>query len=159
MQWSEVVDNPLFENLPFKIELNRYGKIEMTPASNKHGRLQLHIGALLERKLKRGEALIECSIQTDEGVKVADVAWCSKGFLKRHGYETPYTEAPELCIEVVSPSNSREEMVNKARLYLQSGAHEVWVVWENGAIDYYGAAGKLEKSAFDISVRLPASNG
>jgi hypothetical protein len=47
MQWSEVIDNPYFKNLPFKIELNRYGKIEMTPASNKHGRLQLHIGTFL----------------------------------------------------------------------------------------------------------------
>lgn len=82
MQWSEVVDNPYFENLPFKIELNRYGKIEMTPASNKRGRLQSHIGTLLERKLKKGEALVECSIQTTEGVKVADVAWCSKAFIK-----------------------------------------------------------------------------
>ena len=78
MQWSEVIDNPYFENLPFKIELNRYGKVEMTPASNKHGRLQSFIGTLLERKLKNGEALTECSVQTTEGVKVADVAWCSK---------------------------------------------------------------------------------
>jgi hypothetical protein len=57
MQWSEVIDNPYFENLPFKIELNRYGKIEMTPASNRHDRLQALVGALLERELKQGETL------------------------------------------------------------------------------------------------------
>jgi hypothetical protein len=84
MQWSEVVDNPYFKNLPFKIELNRYGKVEMTPASNKHGRLQSQISALLEQKLKKGEALTECSIQTIDGVKVADVAWCSKAFIKQY---------------------------------------------------------------------------
>jgi Uma2 family endonuclease len=154
MQWSEVVDNPYFENLPFKVELNRYGKIEMTPASNKHGRIQLSIGALLERKLKRGEALIECSIQTAEGVKVADVAWCSRAFIKQHGYETPYTRAPEICVEIVSPSDSKEEMANKANLYLQAGAEEVWVVWEDGAVDYYGKTGKLERSAYGLSVEL-----
>lgn len=154
MQWSEVVNNPYFENLPFKIELNRYGKIEMTPASNKHGRIQLSIGALLERKLKRGEALIECSIQTCEGVKVADVAWCSKAFIKQHGYETPYTQAPEICVEIVSPSNSKEEMTNKADLYLQAGAEEVWVVWEDGAVDYYGRTGRVERSAYGLSVKL-----
>ncbi len=157
MQWAEVVDNPYFENLPFKIELNRYGKIEMTPASNKHGRLQLHIGALLERKLKKGEALIECSIQTTEGVKVADVAWCSKVFIKKHGYETPYTHAPEICIEVVSPSNSKEEMSNKAQLYLQAGAEEVWIVWENGIVDYYDKSGKIEQSSYGIKVIMPTS--
>ena len=79
MQWSEVIDNPYFKNLPFKSELNRYGKIGNDPClSNKHGRLQSLIGALLERKLKKGEALTECSVQTTDGVKVADVAWCSK---------------------------------------------------------------------------------
>lgn len=155
MQWAEIVDNPYFENLPFKIELNRYGKIEMTPASNKHGRLQVRISTLLERKLKKGEALIECSIQTTEGVKVADVAWCSKGFIKQHGYETPYSHAPEICIEVVSPSNSKEEMTHKVQLYLQAGAEEVWIAWENGIVDYYAKTGKLEQSNYGINVTIP----
>ncbi|MGH8477938.1 MAG: Uma2 family endonuclease [Methylococcales bacterium] len=154
MQWSEVVDNPCLENLPFKIELNRYGKIEMTPASNKHGRLQLQIGALLERKLKRGEAMIECSIQTTEGVKVADVAWCSKAFIKQHGYETPYSSAPEICIEIVSPSNSKEEIFNKAQLYLHAGAQEAWVVWEDGVTEYYGKSGNLDRSAYGVAVKF-----
>jgi len=157
MQWSEAIDNPYFKNLPFKIELNRYGKVEMTPASNKHGRLQSHISALLERKLKKGEALTACSIQTTDGVKVADIAWCSKGFIKQYGYETPYLHAPELCIEIVSPSNSKEEMSNKAQLYLQAGAEEVWIIWENGIIDYYGKTGKIEQSSYGISVKIPAS--
>ena len=155
MQWSEVIDNPYFKNLPFKIELNRYGKVEMTPASNKHGRLQFHIGTLLERKLKRGEVLMECSVQTTEGVKVADVAWCSNTFIKQYGYETPYSHAPELYIEIVSPSNSKEEMTNKVQLYLQSGAVEVWIVWENGIVDYYGKTGKLEFSGYGVNVKLP----
>ena len=152
MQWAEVVDNPYFENLPFKIELNRYGKIEMTPASNRHGHLQFQIGSLLKRKFKKGEVLIECSVQTTEGVKVADVAWCSKAFIKQYGFETPYSHAPEICVEVVSPSNSKQEMVNKAQLYLQAGAVEVWVVWENGGVDYYGKAGKLEQSAYGVNL-------
>lgn len=154
MQWSEVVDNPYFENLPFKIELNRYGKIEMTPASNKHGRLQLRLGALLDRKLKHGEALTECSVQTIEGVKVADVAWGSKSFIKQHGYATPYNCAPEICVEIVSPSNSKEEMTHKVQLYLQAGAREVWIIWENGLIDYYGVMGRLEQSGYGIVVKL-----
>lgn len=157
MQWAEVVNNPYFENLPFKIELNRYGKIEMTPASNRHGHLQFQIGTLLKRKLKKGEVLIECSVQTTEGVKVADVAWCSKAFIKQYGYETPYSHAPEICAEVVSPSNSKEEMTNKVQLYLQAGAKEVWVLWENGIIDYYDKTGKIEQSSYGIKVIMPTS--
>ena len=155
MQWSEVIDSPYFKNLPFKIELNRYGKIEMTPASNRRGRLQSFIGALLERKLKKGEALTECSIQTTDGVKVADVAWCSKAFIKQYGYETPYSHAPELCIEIVSPSNSKEEMINKVQLYLEAGASEVWILWENGIIDYYGKMGKLGQSGYGLNIQIP----
>lgn len=155
MQWAEVVDNPYLENLPFKIELNRYGKIEMTPASNRHGHLQFQIGTLLKRKLKKGEVLIECSVQTAEGVKVADVAWCSKAFIKQYGYETPYSHAPEICVEVVSPSNSKEEMTNKAQLYLQAGAEEVWIAWENGIVDYYAKTGKLEQSNYGVNVTIP----
>jgi len=155
MQWSEVIASPHLKDLPYKIELNRYGKIEMAPASNKHGRLQSFLSALLERKLKKGVTLIECSIQTAEGVKVADVAWCSKDFTKKYGYETPYTHAPELCIEIVSPSDSKEEMTNKAGLYLASGATEAWILWENGEIDYYDKTGKIAQSSYGISVRMP----
>jgi Uma2 family endonuclease len=99
--------------------------------------------------------LTECSVQTTDGVKVADVAWCSKAFIKKYGYETPYSQAPELCIEIVSPSNSKEEMTNKVQLYLQAGAEEVWIVWENGIIDYYDKTGKLELSSYGVSVNLP----
>jgi len=157
MQWSEVIESPYFKNLPFKIELNRYGKVEMTPASNKNAHLQFHIGTLLERKLKKGEVLTECSIQTTEGVKVADVSWCSKAFVKQYGYETPYSHAPEICVEIVSPANSKEEMTNKVQLYLQAGAEEVWIVWENGAVDYYDKTGKLGLSGYGVNIKLPVS--
>lgn len=156
MQWSEVLENPSLQNLPFKIELNRYGKIEMSPASNKHGRLQVFLAAALQRKLKKGETLAECSIRTVDGVKVADVAWCSNAFLKKHGYETPYSRAPELCVEIVSPSNSREEMSNKVLWYLDAGAIEVWVVWENGIIDYYDHSGQLTQSNYAPDIKIPA---
>lgn len=34
MEWASVISNPLLQNLPFKIELNKWGKILMSPASN-----------------------------------------------------------------------------------------------------------------------------
>ncbi|MGB5687125.1 MAG: hypothetical protein WBM35_15055 [Candidatus Electrothrix sp.] len=80
MEWAEVISNPFLQNLPFKIELNRFGKILMTPASNQHGRIQGRMAANLINKLPNGEVITECSIQTSEGVKVADVVWASDGF-------------------------------------------------------------------------------
>ena len=154
MQWSEVIASPYLQDLPFKIELNRYGKIEMSPASNQHGRSQIQLALLLERKLKKGIALAECSIATSEGVKVADVAWCSNAFIKQHGYKTPYSFAPEICVEIVSPPNSKEEMLNKVKLYLEAGAQEVWIYWEDKRIEFYNGIGQLTQSAYNITVKL-----
>jgi hypothetical protein len=39
-RWSELCRDPSLEDLPYKIELNAWGKIEMSPASNRPGRLQ-----------------------------------------------------------------------------------------------------------------------
>jgi len=52
MNWDNVLENPLLQNLPFKIELNKWGKILMSPAGNNHGRLQFEIGSLIDRKKK-----------------------------------------------------------------------------------------------------------
>ncbi len=152
MQWSEVIASPYLQDLPFKIELNRYGKIEMSPSSNRHSYLQYYLARLLERKLKKGQSFVECSITTTEGVKVADAVWCSKEFIKQHGFKTPYLTAPEICIEVVSPSNSKEEMYNKVKLYLAAGAKEVWIHWENGKTEFFDASGQIEQSGYGVAV-------
>ncbi len=155
MQWSEVIASPYLQDLPFKIELNRYGKIEMSPSSNQHNYTQTELAILLRRKLKKGKTFSECSIATTEGVKVVDVVWCSKEFIKKYGYETPYQTAPEICIEVVSPSNSKEEMHNKVKLYLAAGAKEVWIYWESDKIEFFNLTGQIEQSGYGIAVKLP----
>ena len=147
MEWAEVIGNPLLRNLPFKIELNRFGKILMTPSPNQHGRIQGRMAANLINKLPNGEVITECSIQTSEGVKVADVAWASDEFIRTFAYETPYPKAPEICIEIVSPSNSKAEIIGKVELYLAKGAQEVWVVYEGGKIVTYSHVGEIEHSA------------
>jgi hypothetical protein len=48
-------------------------------------------------------------------------------------------------------------MTNKVQLYLQAGAEEVWIVWENGIVQYYGKTGKLEHSSYGVNVQLPVN--
>jgi Uma2 family endonuclease len=136
----------MFANLPFKIELTRFGKLLMSPASNEHGRIQSRLCAQLLQQQQGGEVVTECSIATVDGVKVADVAWCSDDFVGRFGFMTPYPEAPELCIEILSPSNSTVEMDEKIQLYLNSGALEVWLVHNLDTIDYFSRDGRLQTS-------------
>jgi Uma2 family endonuclease len=131
MLWNDVITSPYLRDLPFKIELNKWGRIEMSPASNLHGYEQGEIYSELKRK-RGGKVIIECSIQTTDGVRVADVAWISNAKFKQFGQETPYPEAPEICVEIMSPSNTWGEMHMKAGLYLQAGAKEVWIQPING---------------------------
>ena len=146
MEWSEVLDNPSLRDLPFKIELNKFGKLLMSPASNEHGRIQSRLAAALLNKLPKGEVITECSIQTSDGVKVADVAWLSEMFVGEFGFLTPYPKAPELCIEIVSPSNSNIEIQNKVDLYLAKGAIEVWVAYDLNRIHIFSCMGCIEQS-------------
>ena len=153
MEWTDVMSNPILKDLPFKIELNQFGKILMSPASNHHGRTQMHIGYRLMNALTTGEVIAECSIQTDKGVKVADVVWASADFIAQFAYETPYPKAPEICIEIISPSNSKAEMTEKIALYLAKGALEVWMVDKNGKIQTFNKTGEIEKSRLATNVQ------
>lgn len=147
MDWSSAINNPFLKDLPFKIELDKWGKILMSPASNNHGSLQFETGARIrDAKKGRGKVITECSIQTSQGVKVADVAWASDSFIEKFGFETPYKRAPEICVEVVSPSNFQGEIDEKIALYLSKGAHEVWIVSESGKTKYYTYEGEIEFS-------------
>ena len=146
MRWSQVLEDQTLKNLPYKVELNEWGNIVLSPASNRHGLLQAELTGLLHALKTEGRVITECSINTLKGVKVADVAWGSRSFFERNGQDTPYDEAPELCIEVVSPSNSPEEMKEKISLYLAKGAKEVWVCDEQGVISVHGYRGPCPKS-------------
>jgi Uma2 family endonuclease len=146
MNWQEVCDDPILRDLPYKIELDEWGKIVMSPASSRHSILQGLMIDAINRHKADGLAFPECPIQTSKGVKVPDVVWVSNRFLQEHGQETPFCKAAELCVEVLSPSNSRREMEDKRELYFARGALEVWLCDEQGALSFYDCTGPLPAS-------------
>jgi Uma2 family endonuclease len=143
MTWNDVITDPNLRDLPYKIELDGYGQIIMSPASNHHGYYQGEIQSLLKEQATEGKALVECSIDTDEGVKVADVAWLSDAFFQAHEFVTPYPVATELCVEVISPSNAMEF---KRDLYFSQGAKEVWVCDHHGKLQFFVRKGLKARS-------------
>lgn len=159
LRWAEMCNDPWLRNLPGKIELNAYGVIEMSPASNRHGMKQAAIAHALTTQLPGGVSIVECSIDTVEGVRVPDVAWASAEFIARHGELTPFPQAPEICVEVRSPSNTDAEMAFKTQLFLDAGAVEVWIVAEDGHWQIFDARGQQSVSRFDVKLALnpPAS--
>jgi Uma2 family endonuclease len=146
MNWQQICNNPAFNDLPFKFETNEWGKIEMSPASNTHSIYQGLLIGWLNKLGQKGWAFPECSVQTTKGVKVADVAWASVDFFKRNKSRNPYLEAPEILIEVISPSNSKAEMMQKKQLYFAKGAREVWLCNSQGKMSFFNAEHELESS-------------
>ena len=146
MKWQEVCENKYLQNLPFKIELNKWGQIVMSPAKPKHSILQGLISSLLNLMIEQGMAFPECAIETKDNVKVADVVWASDERLDIIEEENVASIAPEICIEVKSASNTIQEMVEKKDLYFAAKAEEVWLCDEQGKIKFYSQAGELKKS-------------
>ncbi len=147
MNWQEVCAHPSLQNLPFKIELNSRGQIIMSPAKIAHAAYQGEITfqlRLLGSHL--GKVLTECAVATPQGTKVADVAWASRARFTIIKGETECSVAPEICVEVVSASNTQEEMKEKRALYLAQGAQEVWFCDEYGTIRFYDEQGELAQS-------------
>lgn len=152
LRWAELCNDPRWHDLGGKLELNGMGVIEMSPASNRHGIRQAHIARALADQLPLGTAVVECSLLTQDGVRVPDVAWASAAFMARHGELTPFPQAPEICVEVRSPSNTDAEMAYKTELYLQAGAVEVWIVDEDGGWRVFDADGPQASSRFGVQM-------
>ncbi len=146
MKWEEVCENKQLQDLPFKIELNKWGQIIMSPVKIKHSFYQGRIQRLLESLLKTGEVMPECAINTSDGVKVADVVWCSDTRFDQIQDQISASIAPEICIEVKSSGNAIDEMEFKKQLYLEAQAIEVWLCNEQGEIKFYNQQGELKKS-------------
>jgi Uma2 family endonuclease len=153
-RWQQALNDLALRELPYKIELNAWGKVEMTPASNRHGRLQAVLALELGRQLQ-GMVITECSILTRIGIRVPDIAWASPAFMQAFGEITPYTRAPEICVEILSASNVDAEVAEKTNAYLAAGAYEVWLVSEDGAVRFVGAGGDQPKSRFPVVLSLP----
>lgn len=146
MKWEEVCENQLLQDLPFKIELNKWGQIVMSPVKIKHSFYQGRIQRLLQSLLATGEVMPECAIDTSEGVKVADVVWCSTERFELIQDRVSASIAPEICIEVKSSSNTWDEMEFKQKLYFEAQAIEVWICNEQDRLVFFDRQGELAQS-------------
>lgn len=156
-RWKELLDDPELARLPYRIETDRYGHIIMTPPPAPfHGQKQNDIGSLLKSLLPDGVVITECPVSTSDGVKAIDVAWVNAE--RRHEVRTAVclTRAPEICVEVISPSNTTPEIREKMALYLEAGAKEVWICNANGTIEFYDGAQPRAQERSEICPGFPA---
>jgi Uma2 family endonuclease len=139
-RWQELGADPQLARLPYKIETDRLGRILMSPPPFfDHVRYVARIIELSHALLPAGKVLPETPVVTSDGVKVTDAAWISAAYAQELEGQHPAAleRAPEICIEVLSPSNTVDEMAEKSALYFDAGAREVWLCGLDGKIAFY----------------------
>ena len=137
-RWKELQGDPELTRWSGKIETDRLGRILMSPPPSLiHGSRQFKIARQLAALLRTGEVITECPLLTADGVKAIDVAWLAQGRAELSKGDLVLQTGPEICLEVLSPSNSPAEMDEKRALYFEVGAQEVWFCGLDGTMSFY----------------------
>jgi Uma2 family endonuclease len=152
-RWNELAADP---ESPDYFELNEFGELIVTPKPTVgHQRVASAVARILTARLG-GEAVTDVSVLTDRGVRAPDVVWMTTERWDECKGQSPLQVVPDVCVEVLSPSNTREEIAMKVGAYLRGGAPEAIVVGLKGEVEFFGPEGKRESSALGISLALPA---
>src|SRR6266446_3238274 len=106
-RWAELSADRELARTEGRIETDRHGHIVISPPpAPSHGGFQSEIAHLLRSLMGTGRVLTECPISTADGVKAADVAWASRERMRQLGEQVCFVCAPDICVEVMSPSNT-----------------------------------------------------
>jgi Uma2 family endonuclease len=119
-----------------RYELVRGQLITMPPAGNIHGNRTMRLGWRLAQHVESNDLGVVYAAETGfkitsnpDTVRAADIAFVSKARLAEVGdVEGYWPGAPDLAVEMVSPSDTYTEVEEEVAEYLQAGAKAVWVV-------------------------------
>ena len=156
--WQRILNDPQLDHYEsFRIETDGHGEILMSPKPPKsHNFKATKIATMLVERLG-GEAAVGPQILTGEGVKVPSACWLHPDRYTEASDPDPFIIAPEICVEVLSPSNTPDELEQKRALYFAAGALEVWICDRSNNMSFYCASGVLQKSSVcpDFPSELP----
>jgi Uma2 family endonuclease len=116
-------------------EIDRGELIEMTLPNRRHGRLQVRLAYLLAKflnGLKLGELISESGFvlgQDPDVLRGPDLAFVRAERLAGVPDTGWIPFAPDLAIEIISPSESARDIDRKVHQYLGAGTQAVWVVY------------------------------
>lgn len=105
--------------------------VTVTRPKMKHAKLQSRLVRLLRPRSEHlGVVEMEVAFRAlpEYELRAADVAFVSQARWDSVDDEDNLHGSPELVIEVVSPSNTKTEMREKAALCLATGSDEFWIV-------------------------------
>lgn len=111
---------------PFYRELHQGELVQVTRPKMKHARIQRRLRELLGAVLEDGIVETELAFRAlrEYELRVADVAYVSHARWDRAEDDDNLHGAPDIAIEVLSPSNTVSEINEKAALCLENGSAE-----------------------------------
>ena len=109
--------------------------LQMPPSGFLHGTVAMNIGSLLHQHVTKYDLGVVCTAdvgfklqQNPDTVRAPDVAFVAKERIPAAGKpEGFWPGAPDLAVEVVSPSDRFTEVLEKVEEYLAAGTRLVWV--------------------------------
>jgi Uma2 family endonuclease len=124
-----------------KTELVDGELLRMSPAGAEHGVIALRIGAWLLAFVEERELGAVCAAETGflvhrdpDTVRAPDAAFISR---ERMGEGRPpkkfWPLAPDLAVEVVSPSETAEQVQDRVRQWFAAGSRAVWMLYPGNA--------------------------
>ncbi len=126
----------LYSHKDGKYELVDGEVVEMAPVNEEHGEVAGNINGafyVYSRQSKSGRASVETGYQlwTDpDTVRGPDVSFSLARRPGGRARSTGFvTGAPDIAVEVVSPSNTAAEIERKVAEYLAAGSQRIWVVY------------------------------
>jgi Uma2 family endonuclease len=118
-------------------ELHHGELVELPPVKKLHTKLQRRLVSLLEARLNPAEQGVDKEFPfrpaPEHEVWVADVALFSLALWEQTADDDYFRGVPEIVIEVLSPSNSASEMLDREEICLRqiclsNGGREFWLV-------------------------------
>jgi Uma2 family endonuclease len=113
-------------------ELHHGELVELLPVKKLHMKLQKRLVSLLEARLNSAEQGADKEFPfrpaPEYEVWVANVALFSLTLWEQTADDDYFRGVPEIAIEVLSPSNSASEMLEREESCLRPGGREFWLV-------------------------------
>lgn len=145
---EQAIEYGLSLNIDAPWETNGQGQIIVNPPPGyRHASRVSRLDRLLARLAPDWPATSDVAIHTLDGIKGPDLTLAAPGFQPMLDARGHLLAAPDICVEIMSPSNTWEEMRHKTMLYLAAGAREVWVCDEAGQLHFFDGTGCLQQSA------------
>jgi Uma2 family endonuclease len=117
-----------------QIELDEGELITMPPAGEDHGNCETEIISILRNHVKKNRLgriyTGDTGFRLSDGtVRSPDVAFVRKERLEGLKGKGFAKGAPDLAVEIFSPSDSVPQLMRKVKQYFAAGCHTVWIVY------------------------------